>query len=104
MTTDTEIKTEPEVDLSLSPKRGRGRPRLAPEDRKKSKPRKYPVRKAVRPPIDTTNKLQCSRCLVHLNKEKYTIKRSGEYFKNCNYCISMLTKYRLARKERLDAE
>jgi len=78
-------------------KRGRGRPRLAPEERKKYiriKKTDTRRRKAVRPPVDMTDKLQCSRCLVHLSKDKYKLKRSGQYYKNCIDCIGYMTKYR----------
>jgi len=71
-------------------KRGRGRPRLAPEDRKSRATRKA----TPRPIEDNTNKLQCFRCLVFQPKDQYKLKRSGTPYKNCNQCIDYMARYR----------
>ena len=66
------------------------RPGRPPLDVKK----KRPPRKAIRPPDpNSVNRLQCSRCLVHYSRENYSIKRNGEYYKNCLRCAGIMREY-----------
>ena len=96
ITSQTTDITTRMITASIVVKRGRGRPRLAPEDRKSRAPRKA----VARPIEDNTNKLQCFRCLVFLPKDQYKLKRSGTPYKNCKHCIEYMKSYRELLKSR----
>jgi len=97
MTDNTEVKTEPElIDPILSPKRGRGRPRVPDALRKVRTIRKA----APRPEVDNKDKLQCFRCIVWLEKDKFKLKRSGLPYKNCLNCLEYMKRYRTILKAR----
>ena len=105
MTTEIKPEIKPEMTTGTGSepdkvKRGRGRPRLAPEDRK-PKPKDVRRRKATpRDDADNTNKIQCFRCFVWLDKTKFNIKRSGVYYKACKHCTSYMENYRAILRTR----
>ena len=73
-------------EVKVEIKRKPGRPPLAVKT-------KRPPRKAIRPPEDNADRLQCCRCLVWHPKENYNVKRNLTYYRNCKRCQSKMAEY-----------